>query len=66
MTPDPRYPYTYAADYLRDAVESRDFGRAEASMVMRVIASALGHKDHSQIANALAGLYKKEYESTNQ
>ena len=62
---DSRYPYTYACDYLRAATDSSRISRADMSIVMSVIATALGYKSSHPIATAVADLYKFEYESNN-
>jgi hypothetical protein len=59
---DSRYPYTYAYDYIRQAIGD-DYGkglisRSAASHAMSVIATALGHSNSEQIAIALADLAK--------
>lgn len=57
---DPRYPYTYAADYLRAMVKNDDgsfLSRAVMAHVQRVIADALGMEDTLQISRALADKY---------
>ena len=62
---DSRFPYTYAADYLRAATDSSRISRADASIIMVLIANALGHKSSHQIAIAVADLAIKEYEFNN-
>jgi hypothetical protein len=59
---DSRYPYTYACDYIRQAIGD-DYGkglisRSAASIAMSVIAIALGHSNSEQIAIALADIAK--------
>lgn len=53
-----RYPYTYACDYLRKYLVTDEPGmqlsRAEASHLMALIATALGHPNHEIIARYLA------------
>jgi hypothetical protein len=60
----PRYPYTYAADYLREKVgNDYDKGlisRAAASQARSVIAEALGIPDET-VAKELADLYLQEF-----
>ena len=66
MTPeDSRFPYTYAADYLRAATDSSRINRADMSIIMVLIANALGHKSSHQIALAVAEQAIKEYEFNN-
>jgi len=53
---DSRYPYTYAADYLRTIVKNSDgsiLSRAVMAHIQQVIANAMGI-DEIEISNALA------------
>lgn len=59
---DPRYPYTYAADFVRGLAGYGENGttklsRADASHVRRGIATALG-MDDAELARNLADHYK--------
>lgn len=54
---DSRYPYTYAADYLREKVRNDDgsiLSRSVMARVQAVIADAMGMDEKTEIANALA------------
>lgn len=56
---DTRYPYTYAADYLRVEVNpysDEHFSRADMSRIQQIIADALGI-DKTTISKALADKY---------
>lgn len=60
-TTDPRYPYTYAADYVRSLAgygeQGTKLSRSDASQVRSGIALALG-MDDSELANRLADYFK--------
>lgn len=60
-TTDTRYPYTYAADYVRSLAGYGEHGtklsRADASQIRSGIAKALGMED-VELANKLADYYK--------
>lgn len=62
MTKDTRYPYTYAADYIRSLVgfdgDNVKLSRAEAASIKSGIAAALGMQD-SEFAEKLADFYLK-------
>ena len=54
---DNRYPYTYAADYLREKVRNDDgsiLSRSVMAQVQSVIAEAMGMDEKTAISNALA------------
>lgn len=54
---DSRYPYTYAADYLRELVRNDDgslLSRSVMAQVQQVIADAMGLPDKLSISGALA------------
>jgi hypothetical protein len=54
---DSRYPYTYAADYLRETVRNDDgslLSRSVMSHVQQVIADAMGMENKLPISEALA------------
>jgi elongation factor P hydroxylase len=56
-----RYPYTYAADYLRENVKNDDgsiLSRSVMAHVQQVIADALG-LENEMISNALADKFIK-------
>ncbi len=62
-----RYPYTYACDYLREAVGD-DYGkglisRSAASHIRSTIAKALNLEDET-VAMVLADEFKKKWEIT--
>ena len=61
MTADTRYPYTYAADYVRSLAGYGEHGtklsRADASQIRGGIALALG-MDDVELARKLADHYK--------
>lgn len=61
MTTDTRYPYTYAADYVRSLGGYGEHGtklsRSEASQIRSGIALALG-MDDAELARRLADYYK--------
>lgn len=61
MTTDSRYPYTYAADYVRGLAGYGEGGtklsRGDASQVRQGIAAALG-MDDAELARKLADYYK--------
>lgn len=61
MTTDTRYPYTYAADYVRSLVGYGDRGtklsRSDASQIRSGIALALG-MDDAELARRLADYFK--------
>ena len=60
-TTDGRYPYTYAADYLRDFGGCGPGGlklcRADASQIRQAVAKAIGMPD-AELACKLADFYK--------
>ena len=54
---DSRYPYTYAADYLREKVKNDDgssMSRSVMAQVQQVIADAMGMSNKLPISEALA------------
>jgi len=54
---DSRYPYTYAADYLRERVRNDDgslLSRSVMAHVQQVIADAMGMENKLPISQALA------------
>jgi hypothetical protein len=54
---DSRYPYTYAADYLREKVKNDDgsfLSRSVMAQVQQVIADAMGMENKLPISEALA------------
>lgn len=56
---DTRYPYTYAADYVRMTARRSDgelFSRSEAAAVRRTIAAAIG-MDDAELAAKMADYY---------
>ena len=55
-----RYPYTYAADYLRQISTHGDLSRADASRIRKTIAAACGIDD-ATVASALADLYLEKW-----
>lgn len=62
MRTDPRYPYTYASDYLRDITGKTTNGdaklsRSDASKIREGVALALG-MDDAELARRLADYYK--------
>jgi hypothetical protein len=61
MKDDTRYPYTYAADYVRTLLGMRKdatiLSRSEASQIRHGIAAALGMEDE-ELAKKLADYYK--------
>ena len=68
---DVRYPYTYAADYVRGFVTDYDdtlgmrnttLSRSQASQVRKAFAEALG-MDDSELARKLADAYLKAQET---
>jgi len=58
-----RYPYTYAADYIRNAlpfdVNGCKLSRADVSQIRQAIAKAIG-MDDELLAQSLAYAYMKE------
>lgn len=62
--PNPRYPYTYAADYIRMNARNLDgslLSRSTAAQIQQVIADALGI-DKETISRALADKFILHYE----
>jgi len=62
MESDPRYPYTYAADCLRNLVWQHGDGmisRSSASLIRQAISSALD-MDDAEVAKKLADHYKSK------
>ena len=61
MTTDTRYPYTYAADYVRNLAgygeQGTKLSRSDASHIRIGIATALG-MDDAELARKLADHYK--------
>lgn len=60
---DSRYPYTYAADYLREKVLNVDgtmLSRAVMAQVCQVIADAMGMENKLPISEALADKFIEE------
>jgi hypothetical protein len=64
-TTDPRYPYTYACDYIRSATGHDEHGnllsRSDASQIRKRIAEALGISDE-ELARKLADYMKANAE----
>jgi hypothetical protein len=62
MTKDTRYPYTYAADYIRSIAgynkEGTKLSRLDASQIRSVIAKVIGWNDEL-LASKLADYYKE-------
>jgi hypothetical protein len=60
MTPDTRYPYTYAADFVRSLAGHTENGtklsRSDASQIRQGIATVLAMDDHL-LATKLADFY---------
>lgn len=66
MENDTRYPYTYAADYIRSIAGHGDHGstklsRSDASQIRKAISVAIGMDDHL-LAAKIADHYLKEKE----
>ena len=64
-----RYPYTYAADYMRTATVDQDdlaagcsISRAQASRIRQAIALAIG-MDDDELARKLADQYLRDNEA---
>lgn len=60
---DSRYPFTYAADYLREKVRDGDgsiLSRSVMARVQTVIADAMGMDDKIEISKALADKFIQE------
>ena len=60
---DSRYPYTYAADYLRDKVPNSDgkiLSRSVMAQICQVIADAMGMENKLPISEALANKFIEE------
>ena len=61
---DSRYPYTYAADYLREKVRNGDgsiLSRSVMAQVQAVIAEVMGMENKVAISNALADKFIEEH-----
>lgn len=61
MIDDPRYPYTYAYDYIREIVGVGDDGsikisRSDASQIVSVLADLVG-LDNEEMAKRIADRY---------
>lgn len=59
---DSRYPYTYAADYIRQHASRDDgttFSRSEAAQIHAIVADAFGI-DRAELAKKLADKYIDE------
>ena len=56
MADDTRYPYTYAADYVRSSAPGK-LSRSDASQIRSAIALAIGIDD-AELARKLADYYK--------
>ncbi len=65
MTENSRYPYTYAADFMRMALVTHDFSaacplsRSQAAQIRQAVARALGMSD-AALAELLATQYLLE------
>lgn len=66
---DPRYPYTYACDFIRQAAGYGESGmilsRADASRIRQAIATAIGMPD-DELARKLADYAKANEEQLTQ